>query len=151
MSLCFAGPGGEVEQRWIVYALLRDNIQHHIERGRPTPAFEEIHRVAQALGGGQVTLSAIRLRSELERAQASLGQRPISELAISVRTRAVLYGMWPLPETDSTIVVGADPRVIPWLPSRDCTLDEVFGNLIRRLLAVSGNAREDDRVEVTDL
>lgn len=77
MSLCFTGPSGSVEQRWIVYALLRDNIEHHLENGRPGPAFEFIHSVGAALGGGTVVLNALRLRSEMGRARDALIGRPI--------------------------------------------------------------------------
>jgi hypothetical protein len=96
VSLCFQGPDGEVEERWIIYALLRDNIQHHLEHGAPSKQFEAIHRAGGALGGGRVTLNALQLRVELGRAQGELIARPISELAVSARTRAVIERTWPV-------------------------------------------------------
>ena len=66
MSLCFQCPGGAVEERWIIYALMRDNIQHHLEQGSPSGAFEGIHRVEAVLGGRVVQLNAQRSRGALE-------------------------------------------------------------------------------------
>jgi hypothetical protein len=113
--------------------------------------FREIHRAAQALGGGRVILDAVRLHAELERAQAGLANRCIEELAISARTRAVLDGTWPPPDSDSGVMVGPDPGAIPGLPLRIRRLDQAFGNLVRGLLEITAAAREGDCVEVTDV
>lgn len=150
MSLCFSSPRGEVEQRWIVYALLRDNVQHHLERGTQTPEFQELHRVAEALGGRRVTLNALRLRRELEKAQASLSGRPIEQLAVSAHTRAAINGVWP-PDLEATTVVGPDARTIGWLRPEMRNLDQAFGPLIRRLLELTEDARDEDSIEVTDV
>jgi hypothetical protein len=150
MSLLFYGPRGELEQRWIAFALLRDNVRHHLEQGVPTSEFAEIHRAAAALGGRRIVLSAARLRAELQKAQ-SLMQRPISELAISTATRAALDGTWPPPESESTALIGADRRAVPWLRAAGSSLDAAFGNLIRGLLDITEGAQEGDAVEVKDL
>ena len=68
MSLSFHGPKGSLEQRWIYYAMLRDSVQHHIEGGKPTEDFDCLHRVSDALVEHRVTVPALRLRKELERA-----------------------------------------------------------------------------------
>jgi hypothetical protein len=47
MSLAFSGPGGSLEVRWIVYALLRDNVQHHLEGGKPSAAFSAVHETSE--------------------------------------------------------------------------------------------------------
>lgn len=130
---------------------MRDNIQHHIERGQPTSEFEAIHGVAQALGGKRVLLDARQLRSELERAAPLLRGRPIGELAISLRTRAVIDHVWPPPSGEATSLVSEAGLSIPWLSEEISTLDEAFGHLIRDLLEITAAAGEADVVEVKDL
>lgn len=51
MSLSFTGPRRTVEHRWLAYALLCDNVLHHLENGRASPDFAVVHLAAQALGG----------------------------------------------------------------------------------------------------
>lgn len=150
MSLSFTGPRGTVEQRWIVYALLRDNVQHHLENGEPGAEFGAIHEAAGALGGNRVVLDARQLRAELEKA-ATLLSRPIAELAISPRTRAVIDRSWPPPAGQETRTVLAKGNVtLAWLSPAAATLDGVFGNLVRSLLEITDGAAESDRVEVDD-
>jgi len=152
MSFCFDGPGGALEQRWIVYALLRDNVQHHLEGGHATEAFRSLYRVADALGGTRVVLSARELHAELERAKPSLIGRPISELAISSRTRAVIDCTWPPPRDQVTEIVGTDfAAAVAWLPAGVDRLDQVFGHLIRSLIEITQGAKPDDVVEVWEV
>jgi hypothetical protein len=152
MSLCFTGPAGSVEQRWIVYALLRDNVQHYLERGQPTSCFTALHGAAEALGGGRALVDALNLRAEMEQARAELLARPISDLAVSGRTLAVIDRMWPPPSEEGTKLL-AEARCdrIPWLPANIGTFDQAFGHLVRRLLEITSGADEGDVVEVVDL
>jgi hypothetical protein len=150
MSLCFSGSRGEVEQRWILYALLRDNVRHHLENGVQTSEFQELHRAAQALGGGRVALNARRLRRELEKVQASLARRSIEDLAISAHTRAAINGVWP-PDLETTAVVGRRAGAIGWVRTEARSLDQAFAPLIRRLLDLTEDADEEDEIEVTDV
>ncbi len=153
MSLSFASPRGTVEQRWIVYALLRDNVQHHAEGGVRSAAFEALHRAGDALGGGHVEVSARQLFRELQRAQAALGGRPIADLAISARTRAVIDRTWPVPEASGLLTMLAREQgvVVPWLDPGMTSCDQVFGHLVRELIAITADAGEADIVEVRDL
>jgi len=150
VSLCFTGPAGSIEQRWIVYALLRDNVRHHLETGGGAPTFEAIRSAAGALGGGTVVLNARRLRAELERAREGLLGRPITDLAISLRTRSVIDLAWPPPDRDETTLVSTKVGKIGWLNPEARSLDEAFGHLIRGLLDITEGATEDDVVEVRD-
>ena len=151
MSLSFTGPSGTAEHRWIVYALMRDNVQHHLENVPSSPGeFESIHRIEQALGGTPVMLSAQRLRGELEAARGLL-PRPIRDLAVSERTRSVIDRSWPAPREQARDTILAEGNVsIAWISPNARTLDEVFGNLVRSLLAITKDARENDVVEVYD-
>ncbi|CAN93426.1 MULTISPECIES: hypothetical protein [Sorangium] len=152
MSLSFSGPKGWIEQRWIVYALMRDSIQHHLEDGRPSAEFAAIHGAAAALGGQRVMLPARKLHDELRRARAELAGRPIDALAISGRTRAVLSLRWPPPEGLETMLVTDWGDSVPLLGApRGDSLDDVFGHLLDGLLRITEGASESDHVEIMDL
>jgi hypothetical protein len=151
MSLCFVGPSGSVEHPWIAYALLRDNVQHYLEEGRPSRAFEATHSIADALGGGRVVLQARTLRGELERARKALAGRPIADLAIGPRTRGVIDHTWPPPGAGGTALLGDERgKIVPWLSPAAANLDQVFGPLIRSLLEITRESEEGDVVEVWD-
>lgn len=151
MSLSFSGPNGSVEQRWIVYALLRDGVQHHLEGGTPSPEFEALHSIGQALGGKRVLVPARKLHEELTRARAALSGRPIQDLAISNRTHAVISLHWPPPAKPSTSLVDFQSGSIPLLGDfAGDRLDDVFGSLLESLLHLTDGAGEGDQVEVRD-
>jgi hypothetical protein len=152
MSLAFTGPSGTAEHRWIVYALLRDNVQHHLEGGTPdTTDFEALHAIDAALGGNPVRVNARQFRRELDRASVLLPQ-PIAFLAISNQTRAILDRSWRASDRRGSRTTSAEGVVstIPWLSSHARTLDDVFGNLVRSLMAITSLAGEADVVEVDD-
>jgi len=150
MSISFTGPKGWVEQRWIVYAMLRDNVQHHLEDGSPSGQFECVHAVAEVLGGKNVKISAKKLHAELERAQALLA-RPIDDLAISLRTRSVIALHWPPPDRRETILAKEWEGRVPMLSGTAETLDDVFGHLVEGLLEITDGASDTDIVDVMDL
>lgn len=58
MSISLLGPSGAYEFPWIRYALLRDNILHHLEQGAFTTSFGETYKIGTVLGGAPVFLSA---------------------------------------------------------------------------------------------
>lgn len=151
MSLSFNGPKGSIEQRWIYYALLRDNVQHHIEGGQPSQDFECLHRISDALAQHRVTVPARKLHAELLRAKAVLCPLPATQLAISARTRAVLSLRWPPPEARATMLVSEWGGSVPLLGTAGTTLDEVFGHLLDQLISVTEAASESDVVTIIDL
>jgi hypothetical protein len=136
MSLVFTGPGGSTERRWIVFALLRDNVQHHLEGGTPGESFQSIHGIAAALGGASVSIDAEKLRAELHSARA-LNERPASELALSTRTLAVISRRWPPPTDEKTELASELGWPIPAADGAQ-TLGDVFGDLIDELIRVAG-------------
>ncbi|MBL8631692.1 MAG: hypothetical protein JNM40_00605 [Myxococcales bacterium] len=148
MSISLIGPSGTYEFPWIRYALLRDNILHHLEHGVCTSAFTEIYKIGISLGGSPALLSAKTLRQEVIRAQA-LCQLPIDQLAISARTLAVLRFESPLPEGPPTRVVGVALN-LPWLSESAQQLADVFGDLVTALLQMTDGASDSDHVEVIE-
>ena len=151
MSIGFSGPKGWVEQRWIVYAMLRDNVQHYLEGGEPTGEFEALHSIAEVLGGKKLSVPARRLHEELVRAKATLACRPLSDLAISLRTRSVLSFKWPPPERAETILVSEWGGSVPMLNDTVRSMDDVFGHFVDALLQITEGASASDVVEVADL
>ncbi len=147
MSLAFSGPGGTVERRWVVYALLRDNIQHHLEGGEPEQGFAAIHAIAAALGGGPVHVGAAELRAELLKASV-LKARPIADLALSPPTISVITLRWPPPPGAETRLASEWGIELP-LAAGATTLGEVFGTLIDELMTIVGSG-EGGTVEVVD-
>jgi hypothetical protein len=106
MSLSFSSPAGAFEIRWIVYALLRDNVAHHLERGEPGGRFANLHRIAEALGGESISLPAVALHREAIAIEDELLALPVSQLAISASTRAVINLRWPEVTGPASEIVG---------------------------------------------
>jgi len=150
MSFLFVGPRGQIEQRWIVYATLRDCVQHHLEGGSPTEDFSALHSIATALTGARVVVSAAKLHDELLRARA-LVERPTADLAISARTRSLLALRWPLPDVRETALSSESGSVHPLLGGDPHTLGDVFGHLLEHLLAITDGASSEATLTVTDL
>lgn len=150
MSLIFIGPGGSVEHSWIAYALLRDNVQHHLEGGRRGASFHRLHQIADATRQKSVVLPARGLHDELLKAKEGLRDRPRTELAISMRTRSVISLVWPPPDKNETTLVSEQGAgLLPWLPSGESLLD-IFGHVIDDLLRITGGESTEATVEVHD-
>jgi hypothetical protein len=150
MSFCFRTDRGSIEHRWITYALLRDNVQHHLEGGHPSGAFAATHAAGEALGRGRVTVAAQTLRSEMLAAESRLLPLPATELAVSAQTRSVLDLTWPPPGEADTALARFRPAVYSWLSPDLKTLEQVFGNLVRGLIELTADVPSDAVVEVLD-
>ena len=148
MSLSFTGPGGIAEHRWIAYALLCDNVPHHLEGASSTVVDSYTKRPMPSAGAWRSAHGC--LQGELEMA-AHLLDRPISGLNISARTRAVLDEAWTPPEgQDRTTAPVPEGLSIASLAPGARTLTDAFGNVIRSLLNITAGASEDDIVSVED-
>ncbi|MCU0691245.1 MAG: hypothetical protein MUF54_07585 [Polyangiaceae bacterium] len=151
MSILFSGPKRSVEERWIVFALLRDNVQHHLEAGSPKPEFQALHRVISALGGGVTSVPAVQLHAEMVRARDALVARPIADLAISLRTRSVLTMDWPPPDRRETYLLADVDVTLPLLQPEAKTLGDLFGQFVDELIDITAGASDSDVVEIRDL
>jgi hypothetical protein len=149
MSLTFLGPSGSAEQRWIYYALLRDNVIHHLKGGQGDPETSPLLRIGAALGRGAMTVPALELRAEVERARELLAL-PLTQLAVSGRTRAALTLEWPPPEKVETTLLTDELSAALALPERSERLGDVIGLLIEDLLRITEGAKDGDQVEVRD-
>lgn len=143
MKLWIAGTRLAVECDWALCTSLRDNVQHHLEGGRPSGTFPAIHALAdRCWAPASVSVESRQLRGELERARA-LESLPIGRLAMSIRSRAALTGAPVAPAVRGTELV----RLVGWrAPVRvvgATSLGNVLGDTMRRLLefcAAAGDA-----------
>lgn len=149
MSLIFLGPAGSFERRWIVYAMLRDNVQHHLEHGKPSTSFGALHAIGGALREGRVAVPAEQLREEMVRAQALLS-KSVSEFAVSLRTRAVCTMSFPVPELRDTVLAALAGWTVPFPVAGAESLDDLFGSLVRELMRVTEGAKPGDVIEIVD-
>ncbi len=148
MSISFLSRAGAFEAPWIQYALLRDNVLHHIDAGQMTPRFQELYRIGECLGGATVKVSAVRLREQVQQAQL-LCQLPIEKLAVSARTKAVISMDVELPIGPPTRIIGIGLNM-PWIAEERNTLGDVFGQIVRKLLQITEGTTESDLVEIVD-
>ncbi len=145
MKISIKSSCGEARVDWADYALLRDNIQHFIEAGKPSESYAAIHAIERAVDDGRVAVDATRLRSELLGACYKLRRLDLRDCAVSLRTRALVTGCAALPERRGT----ARARLAGWrLPTR-----EQSGSLIRQLeplisivLTMTRSAVDGDRI-----
>lgn len=148
MSLSFLRPGKSFEARWITYALLRDNVQHHLEEGLPSSSFSALHHISEALGGRRIIIPARQLHEEAQRARVALIDKSVDELAVSARTEAVMSLTWP-PRTTGTRIVGT--AVVPhWLAGKPTRLRDVFGGLLDAILEITAGVTNEDTIEIVD-
>lgn len=150
MSLMFAGPGGSFEARWMVYAMLRDNVQHHMEKGVPSARFACLHQVSRALGGGSVTLDAATLAEELS-ALKEVMALPVADLAVSTRTRAAITLQWPPPAEEGTTLLRDTDIKVPLLHAEVKQLGDVCAPFVSQLQAIIKGGDAGATVEVRDL
>lgn len=148
MSLAFIGPSGSFETRWLPFALLGDNIRHHLEKGLENERFGELRAVQKALGGKSVRLRAAPLRAAAE-AASTLLDLPRRQLAVSRATLEALERLRPSPGDETILLDEAEAISLDVAGAR--TLRDVFGPLVRSLLEVTEGATADSVVEVFDL
>lgn len=148
MSLQFVGPGGSFETRWLSFALLADNVRHHLAGGIRSARFRELFAVEGALGGKAVRLRADALRDAARAAESLLGL-PRRQLAVSRSTLEVLERIRPSPGDETILLDEAEALPLDLAGAR--TLGDVFGPLVRSLLEVTEGATGDSFVDVLDL
>jgi hypothetical protein len=134
---------------WTLFSLLRDNVQHHLEGGMPSGQFPAVHAVAYLIGaGGSVKVSARQIRDEVRWVFGGLRCRPVRELAISIRTAAVLANAWPLPAVRGTTLVRVAGWPVPESLAEATTLGGAFGRIAFDLARITEQATKGDQVSV---
>lgn len=151
MSLLFRGPGGAFEQPWVVYALMCDTVQHHLEARSATRAFRALHGVSRVLIRGSITVPARRLHVEARFLKRAFANRSVSELAITAHTLGAFTLRVRPGKRRRTRVVGKSALRLPLLPEQSSELNDVFGVLLDELVRITDGARSGELVDVLDV
>jgi hypothetical protein len=149
MKLIVKGAKGKRVFDWGSYALVRDNVQHFIEYGRPNGRFPELHGIEGAVDGGSYVADASRLRGEVLRATAALAAVPLTEAALTSRTRAIMIGSHCAPQPRPSI----DARLAGWdlpvsLGSVDAPIPAAAAPFIEAVLSLTSEAVDGDLLQV---
>lgn len=90
MRFFMTGPSGSWRVPWTSYAVLRDTVQHYLERGTPSDRFQALHALEVAMDHGSHRIDAARLRGEVLEAWRGIGALRVEKAAVSARTRNIL-------------------------------------------------------------
>jgi hypothetical protein len=133
---------------WHSYALLRDNVQHYLERGEPDGRFPALHGIECAVDNGQHLIDASRLRGEVLRAWSALWKMKLERAAISLRTRALLTGNSHLPAIRGTVAAQQAGWELPVQGSDETPIPRAAQEFIRTVLLLTDTAVDGDMLEV---
>jgi hypothetical protein len=139
----FVGPGGAFATLPMKILLLRDNVQHHLQAGRPLPGYLWIHAIADAvIGVDSAQPPACELWTELSLAFDGIREIGIEDLAMSLRTRSALTGVQSLPAVRGTILLRRAGWPAPLRLVGANTLGDLFGGVVRGIerITLTGNA-----------
>jgi len=148
MNVVFASSTASFVASYPTLLLLRDNIQHHLQCGRPVPGYALIHRIAEPpLRRSQKTL-ARQLWNEISLGFRGLAELRLEQLAISIRTRALLSGVRDLPPVRGTTLASVAGWSVPIPMEGKSTLAEIFSELRDGLACVTRFGTESGHIEV---
>jgi hypothetical protein len=149
MKLIVKGVKGKRVFDWGGYALVRDNVQHFIEYGRPNGRFPELHGIEGAVDGGSYVADASRLRGEALRATAALAAIPLTEAALTSRTRAIMIGSHRAPQTRPSIEARSAGWDLPVaLGSAAARIPAAAAPFIEAVLSLTSDAVDGDLLQV---
>lgn len=141
MLLTFRDRRTSLSCAWESYALLRDNVQHYMERGSPSDRFSALHAIEAAVDGSRTFVDAATLRDEVLSAWTALWKVPLEQAAVSLRTRAIMTRSGQLPLVRGTVRA----RDVGWeLPIRTAASEPVsqaaqsFVEVVLALTATTG-------------
>jgi hypothetical protein len=148
MQLVLIGSAASCVCAWRDYALLRDNVQHFIERGLPSERFAALHGIEAAVDAGACVVDAARLRGETLRAWYALWHIRIAEAAMSTRTRAILTGSISQASTGDTHAARSLGWRLPVVAADTTRVSEAAQRFVSSVLEVTEHAVDGDTLEV---
>src|SRR6187401_970087 len=148
MQLTLTGRSGSLPCSWASYALIRDNVQHFIEHGSPSERFSSLHGIEQAVDFGHCFVDAARLRGEVIRALYALKLVPMSEAAVSIRTRALLTGAAERPRDRGTVRARNLGWRLPVAAPSDRDVAESGASFLNAVLELTASSVDGDTVEI---
>lgn len=148
MQLVLIGSAASCVCEWRDYALLRDNIQHFIERGSPSERFAALHAIEAAVDVGSCEVDAARLRGETLRAWYALWHVRIADAAVSMRTRAILTGSSGQPSIRGTQSARSLGWPLPVAAASSTRVSEAARRFVSAVLRVTEHAVDGDMLEI---
>jgi hypothetical protein len=144
------GPSGTFATLPTKILLFRDNVQHHLQEGRPWPGYQWIHAVADAVMDVDSTRPpANELWAEVSLAFAGIREIGINDLAMSLRTRSALTGFSDLPAVRGTILIGRAGWAAPIRIKRASTLGELFEDVVRGIERITLGGHASGNIEIS--
>ena len=144
MDVVFSAPLGDFGIHYENVLLFRDNVQHYLQAGRPTPGYPLIHAIADApLDGEILQIKASRLWGEVSHAFEQIRSVSVADLAVSIRTRAILTNTRALPVVRGTVLLRLTGWKLPLIAPSALTIGELFDDFVAKLAIVTdaGSAR----------
>ncbi len=149
MIIRFSGPHAGFPMRAEQILLFRDNVQHHLQDGVPTPGYPLIHTIADTVCLAATTsVSADALWDEVSHAFERIRHIHYRELAMSIRTRAIMTKTPALPAVRGTALVRMTGWQVPLPTAGVSTLGELFQNLVTRLQTFTDSGRAPWNVDI---
>jgi len=149
MTITFSVPdtGFTIDGRLVL--LFRDNVQHHLQAGLPGPGYPMVHALGDAaLEQLLLRLPARSLWMEATLAAQGMAAVGIHDLAVSLRTRAVLTGSTCLPAVRGTLLFRVADWRVPIVTRGAHTLGELFAGFVAKLDALTDAGRRSGLVDV---
>lgn len=129
--------------------LWRDNLQHHVQAGRPGPGFPIIHALADSsVSCRSVSVASTLLWAESVRALSAVGGIEVKDLAISLATCAFVTGIGELPGTRGTMLLRLHGQRIPLALGGARTLGDLLATYNQKLEALTYAGRRRGLVEI---
>lgn len=149
MIVEFSGPRGGFAIGAELILLFRDNVQHHLQAGAPTPGFVWLHSIADVVSPpSDVRIQASDLWNDVSVAFARIRNVERRELAMSIRTRAILTKTATLPAVRGTALVRLTGWRVPVPTANVAYLGDLFAGFVTRLSALTNSGRAGWEVTV---
>jgi hypothetical protein len=138
VEVLFSAPLGDFGIRYEIALLFRDNAQHYLQAGRPSLGYPLVHAIADATPDGEILqIKASRLWDEVSHAFERIRSIVIADLAVGIRTRAILTDTRALPNVAGTVLLRLTGWEPPFIPRRVRTIGELFDDFVNKLCIVT--------------
>jgi hypothetical protein len=138
VEVLFSAPLGDFGIGYESALLFRDNVQHYLQAGRRSPRYPLVHAIADApLDGEILQIKASRLWEEVSHAFERMRSIVIADLAVGIRTRAILTDTRALPMVRGTVLLRLTGWEPPFIPRRVRTIGELFDDFVNKLCIVT--------------
>jgi len=151
VKLALKFTGGVRVCDWASYALLRDNVQHFLERGAGQERFSALHAFEKAVDVGDERIDASRLRGEVLRAWSALRRKTCAEAAVSARTLAIMTNSPETPDASETLSARSAACDLPLSVAPETPIVHAANAFVSAVLALTATARVGDWLEVRRL